>query len=49
MFLIITALILSTILGGLAIYAVPSSGKNLRLPLIFAGSYLFAILPAATP
>ena len=43
MYLIITTLILSTLLGGLAIYALPGLSKNLRLPLIFAGSYLFAI------
>ncbi|MBC6409442.1 MAG: ZIP family metal transporter [Ekhidna sp.] len=43
MFLIIITLILSTISGGLAIYVFPSLRKNLRLPLIFAGSYLFAI------
>ena len=43
MFLIITTLILSTLAGGLAIYVFPSLSKNLRLPLIFAGSYLFAI------
>ena len=39
----ILILIISTILGGLSIRLVPGMAKNLRLPLIFAGSYLFAI------
>lgn len=43
MTLIITTLFVSTLIGGLAFYVVPSLSKNLRLPLIFAGSYLFAI------
>ncbi len=43
MFLIVSTLILSTLLGGLSIKVFPGLTKNLRLPLIFAGSYLFAI------
>lgn len=43
MYLIIATLLISTLLGGMAIYALPSLGRNLRLPLIFAGSFLFAI------
>ena len=43
MLLIITALIVSTLIGGLSIYFVPSISKNIKLPLIFAGSYLFAL------
>lgn len=43
MLLIISTLILSTLIGGLSIYFVPSISKNIRLPLIFAGSYLLAI------
>jgi len=43
MFLIITILIASTLAGGLAIYAVPSQSRNIKFPLIFGGSYLFAI------
>ncbi len=39
----IVILIVSTFLGGISIYFFPSLKKNLRLPLIFAGSYLFAI------
>lgn len=43
MLLIITILILSTLIGGLSLRVLPFLSKNLRLPLIFAGSYLFAI------
>lgn len=43
MFLIVTTLILSTLFGGLLIKLIPDLQKNLRYPLIFAGSYLFAI------
>lgn len=43
MLLIIITLILSTLLGGLSLHVIPSLSKNIRLPLIFAGSYLLAI------
>ncbi len=43
MLLIISTLILSTLIGGLSFKVFPSLAKNLRLPLIFAGSYLFSI------
>ncbi|GAB4231744.1 MAG: ZIP family metal transporter [Ekhidna sp.] len=43
MILNITILILSTLIGGLSLKAIPGFKKNLRLPLVFAGSYLFAI------
>lgn len=43
MILTISVLIVSTILGGLSLKLLPGLEKNLRLPLIFAGSYLFAI------
>ncbi len=43
MILTILILIGSTLLGGFSINIFPDTGKNLRLPLIFAGSYLFAI------
>lgn len=43
MIAIIIVLIVSTMLGGFSASWVPSLKKNLRLPLIFAGSYLFAI------
>ena len=36
-------LIVSTLAGGLSLNLLPALKKNLRLPLIFAGSYLFAI------
>lgn len=43
--MILTAIILllSTISGGLLIYVVGFKSANLRLPLIFAGSFLFAV------
>ncbi|MEM7297147.1 MAG: zinc permease [Bacteroidota bacterium] len=40
---VIIILIISTILGGLSLKIIPGAQKNLRLPLIFAGSYLLAI------
>ncbi|WP_425390239.1 zinc permease [Ekhidna sp.] len=43
MTLTLIILIGCTILGGLSINLVPKLKNNLRLPLIFAGSYLFAI------
>jgi len=43
MLLMITTLILSTLIGGLSINIFPNLRNNLRFPLIFAGSYLFAI------
>ena len=43
MLLIIITLISSTLIGGLSLHAIPSVSKNIRLPLIFAGSYLLAI------
>ncbi|MEQ9468598.1 MAG: ZIP family metal transporter [Ekhidna sp.] len=43
MILTISILIACTLLGGLSLYLIPGMKKNLRLPLIFAGSYLFAI------
>ncbi len=43
MILTIFVLIGSTLLGGLSINIFPGLQKNLRLPLIFGGSYLFAI------
>ncbi|MEO9870450.1 ZIP family metal transporter [Ekhidna sp.] len=43
MTLIILILIASTLLGGVSLNLIPGLKKNLRLPLIFAGSYLFAI------
>lgn len=39
----IIILIVSTLIGGFALNFFSSLKKNLRLPLIFAGSYLFAI------
>lgn len=39
----ITILIVCTLLGGLSLNLIPGMKQNLRLPLIFAGSYLFAI------
>jgi hypothetical protein len=39
----IAILILCTLLGGVSIFLLPNLRQNLRLPLIFAGSYLFAI------
>ncbi len=43
MILTVFILFTSTILGGLSIKLVPGMKQNLRLPLIFAGAYLFAI------
>ena len=43
MFFIVTTLIVSTLAGGLSLKLFPSLSKNIRMPLIFAGSYLFAI------
>ena len=43
MIIAIVLLIICTILGGLSFRLIPSLKKDLRLPLIFAGSYLFAI------
>jgi hypothetical protein len=43
MILTIVILISSTLLGGLSFSLIPSLKKNLRLPLIFAGSYLFSV------
>lgn len=43
MLLTILILIACTLLGGFSLQLVPGMKKNLRLPLIFAGSYLFAI------
>ncbi len=43
MFLILTTLTLGALIGGLSIYIFPTQIENLRLPLIFAGAYLFAI------
>jgi len=40
---IILALIVSTLLGGIAFNFLPSFKSHLRLPLIFAGAYLLAI------
>ncbi|MEM8895125.1 MAG: ZIP family metal transporter, partial [Bacteroidota bacterium] len=37
-------LFITSLLGGLAVYLLPKlSGKQLKMPLVFAGSYLFAI------
>lgn len=38
-----TILILTTLLGGLSVHLFPNLGKNIRLFLVFAGSYLFSI------
>ncbi|WP_420316629.1 zinc permease [Ekhidna sp.] len=43
MTLTIIILIGCTLLGGFSINLIPGAKQNLRLPLIFAGSYLFAI------
>jgi zinc transporter ZupT len=43
MLLSIIILVISTLFGGLSLYLFPGFKSNLRLPLIFAGSYLFAI------
>ncbi|WP_421764283.1 zinc permease [Ekhidna sp.] len=43
MLLTIIILIACTLIGGLSLNLIPGMRKNLRLPLIFAGSYLFAI------
>lgn len=43
MILVITILIVSTLIGGYSLKLIPGLKKDLRLPLIFAGSYLFAI------
>ena len=43
MLLTIIILVLSTLFGGLSLYIFPGFKKDLRLPLVFAGSYLFAI------
>lgn len=43
MILVISILIVSTLAGGLSLNLLPGLKKNQRLPLIFAGSYLFAI------
>ncbi|MEM0940333.1 MAG: ZIP family metal transporter [Bacteroidota bacterium] len=43
MLLIIITLIVSTLIGGLSLKIFPSLAKHSRFPLIFAGSYLFAI------
>ena len=39
----VVVLIVSTLLGGFSLSAIPSLKENLRLPLVFAGSYLFSI------
>lgn len=43
MLLTILILVVSTLIGGYSFHIFPALKKNLRLPLIFAGSYLFAI------
>lgn len=43
MILVIAVLIISTLIGGLTLNLFPWMKKNIRLPLIFGGSYLFAI------
>lgn len=43
MILTVIILIVSTLLGGLSLFLFPGFKNNIRLPLIFAGSYLFAI------
>lgn len=43
MLLTIIILIACTLFGGFSLNLIPSMKQNLRLPLIFAGSYLFAI------
>ena len=43
MFLTISILIFSTILGGLSLRLFPEGKRDIRFPLIFAGSYLLAI------
>ncbi|SNS98497.1 ZIP Zinc transporter [Ekhidna lutea] len=43
MTLTVIILIACTLMGGLSINLIPGMKQNLRLPLIFAGSYLFAI------
>ncbi|MEP1094556.1 MAG: ZIP family metal transporter [Cyclobacteriaceae bacterium] len=43
MIVTIIILIISTLIGGFSFHLFPSLKKDLRLPLIFAGSYLFAI------
>lgn len=43
MILVISILIVSTLIGGYSLRLIPGLKKDLRLPLIFAGSYLFAI------
>ncbi len=43
MILTIVILISCTLLGGLSFLLIPVLKKNLRLPLIFAGSYLFSV------
>ena len=43
MILTISILIISTLIGGFCYSFIPALQKNLRLPLIFAGSYLFSV------
>lgn len=43
MIVTIVILVVSTLIGGFSFHLFPVLKKNLRLPLIFAGSYLFAI------
>ncbi|NQZ77654.1 MAG: zinc permease [Ekhidna sp.] len=43
MLLTVAVLFICTLLGGLSIHLVPEINRNLKLPLIFGGSYLFAI------
>ncbi len=43
MILTIVILVVSTLIGGFSFRFFPALKKDLRLPLIFAGSYLFAI------
>lgn len=43
MIITVVLLVVSTLLGGLSLSLFPALKNNLRLPLVFAGSYLFAV------
>lgn len=43
MIITVVILVTSTLFGGLSLMLFPGLKKNLRLPLIFAGSYLFSV------
>lgn len=43
MVITVVILVVSTLFGGLCLYLFPGLKKDLRLPLVFAGSYLFSV------